>query len=114
VAALEPLDAADPFDATLWIVIRGTLREGDLLPFLDGSVSLDRPDVTLDLQDAEDLTPGGCWALRKLGDDLWAAGRRLTVVFGSDGPIHEALRASGTTAHPRIRFQVVERPDPSA
>ena len=49
MAAVEPLDAADPTDPDRWLVIRGTVPEGDLVPLLEGVHAADRQDAMLDL-----------------------------------------------------------------
>jgi hypothetical protein len=105
MAAVEPLDAADPTDLDRWLVIRGTVREGDLVPLLEGVQAADRQDATLDLLEVDDLTAGGCWAIRALADELWQERRRLTVVYRLESPSAERLRSSGTIGHPHIVFQ---------
>jgi hypothetical protein len=45
-------------DRTQWLVLRGTLKEADLAPFLDMATSSDVGIVTLDLCDLATLTQG--------------------------------------------------------
>jgi hypothetical protein len=106
MAAVEPLGSADPFDTAQWFVVRGTLRESDLIPLLDGAVADGSESVTLDLCNLDVLTPGGCWTIRNLAEELWARGCLLTVVIPSGGHVADVLRASGTVEHPRMVFQV--------
>jgi hypothetical protein len=105
MAAVEALRSADPLDATQWLVIRGTLRESDLPPLLEGTTAPTGGNVTLDLCNLEDLTPGGCWTIRNLGEDLWSRGLCLTVVYGGGGAVADVLRSTGTVGHRRIFFQ---------
>ena len=105
MAAVKPLDGADPSDRNRWFVIRGTVREGDLASLLDSVQEDDRSDATLDLLEVDDLTLGGCWAIRALADELWRQRRTLTVVFGLDSLSADRLRATGTMGHPHIAFQ---------
>lgn len=105
MAAVEPLGSADPLDATQWLVVRGTLREVDLPSLLEEAGGPGLGDVTLDLVNLDRLTPGGCWTIRNLADELWSQGRRLTVVFSVDAPIVDVLRATGTFDDHRMRFQ---------
>lgn len=109
MAAVEPVGGADPLESAQWLVIRGTLREADLAMLLEDSTGDDRSDVTLDLFDAENLTPGGCWAIRRLADELWSRRRRLTVMFQLGGRVADALRSSGTIQHPRAVFHGTHR-----
>lgn len=37
MAAVEPLGSADPSDPVQWLVVRGPLREADLVALLDGT-----------------------------------------------------------------------------
>ena len=104
MAAVEPLDAADPTDPGRWLVIRGAVREGDLVPLLEGVQAADRQDATLDLLEVDDLTAGGCWAIRVVADELWQERRRLTVVYRLESPCADQLRSSGTIRHPHIIF----------
>lgn len=105
MAAVEALEASDPFGAAQWLVVSGTLREADFLPLLERTADGGRGDVTLDLFDLETLTLGGCWTIRNLADALWGQGRRLTVVFRGGEPIGDVLRTTGTFDHPRVAFQ---------
>lgn len=105
MAAVEPLGSADALDATQWLVVRGTLRESDLAPLLERTSGAERCDVTLDLLNLDHLTPGGCWTIRNLADDLWRRGCLLTVLVRAGGVAAEALRSSGTAAHPRVVVQ---------
>ena len=59
MAAVEPLGSADPFDTAQWLVVRGTLRESDLVPLLEGAIADGGGSVTLDLCNLDVLTPGG-------------------------------------------------------
>jgi hypothetical protein len=104
MAAVEPLGSADPMDTTRWLIVRGTLREADLPSLLEQTDSSDAEHVTLDLFNLDLLTPGGCWTIRSLADDLWRRGRQLTVVYSS-GPVADALRTSGTLQPGRAIFQ---------
>jgi hypothetical protein len=106
MAAVEPLGSADPLDSAQWLVVSGTLREGDLASLLEGTAEVPGGNVTLDLCSLQVLTSGGCWAIRNLADELWARGRRLAVVFPEGGHVGDVLRASGTIDHPHIAFQV--------
>ena len=105
MAAVEPLDAPDPSDRRPWLVIRGTLREADLVSLLEGVRSDDPADATIDLLEVDGLTVGGCWALRTLADELWRQRSSLTVVFRLDSSAGDCLRSSGTMDHPHIAFQ---------
>ena len=105
MAAVEPLDAPDPSDRTPWLVIRGILREADLVSLLEGVQSDDPDDATIDLLEVDGLTVGGCWALRTLADEMWSQRRNLTVVFRLGSPAGDCLRSSGTMDHPHIAFQ---------
>jgi hypothetical protein len=106
MADVEPLGSADPLDPAQWLVVSGTLREGDLASLLKGTAEVPGGNVTLDLCSLQVLTLGGCWTIRNLADELWARGRRLAVVFPEDGHVRDVLRASGTIDHPRIAFEV--------
>jgi hypothetical protein len=103
MASVEPLDVADPSDPS-WLVVRGTLREGDLISLLQGLQAAKCPDATIDLLEVDDLTVGGCWAIRTLADEMWAQRRNLSVVFRLDTPSADQLRFSGTMDHPHIAF----------
>ena len=76
MAAVEPLGSADPSDPVQWLVVRGTLREADLVALLDGTADAPGGNVTLDLCNLQVLTPGGCWTIRNLADELGPAGVR--------------------------------------
>jgi hypothetical protein len=104
VAAVTALGFTDPNDRTQWLVLRGTLKESDLAPLLDTATSSDAGILTLDLCDLATLTHGGCWTIRRLADDLWARGCRLSVVFPSQGHVGDMLRSTGTMSHPRVAF----------
>lgn len=106
MAAVEPLGSADPFDTAQWLVVRGTLRESDLAPLLDGAIADGGGSVTLDLCNLDVLTPGGCWTIRNLAEELWARGCLLTVVIPSGGHVADVLRETGTVEYPRTVFQV--------
>jgi hypothetical protein len=106
MAAVEPLGSADPFDTAQWFVVRGTLRESDLVPLLEGAAADAAGSVTLDLCNLEVLTPGGCWTIRNLAEELWARGCLLTIVMPASGHVADMLRATGTVEHPRMVFQV--------
>jgi hypothetical protein len=103
MAAVEPLGSADPMDTAQWLIVRGLLGQSDLVPLLEGTDN-GRGDVTLDLYDLDSLTPGGCWTIRNLAEDLWHRGRRLTVVFKDGDAIAETLRSTGTIEHPHTAF----------
>jgi len=105
MAAVEPLGSADPYERMQWFVVSGTLRESDLASLLEGTAAAGDGNVTLDLCNLQVLTPGGCWTIRTLADELWAGRRKLTVVFPRDGRVGDVLRSSGTIEHPRIAFQ---------
>ena len=104
MAAVLPLGFTDPNDGTQWLVLQGTLKESDLAPLLETAISSPAGIVTLDLCDLATLTQGGCWTIRRLADDLWARGCRLSVVFPSQGHVADLLRSTGTTSHPRVAF----------
>jgi hypothetical protein len=106
MAAVHPLGSTDPNDRARWLILQGTLKEADLLPLLETVIAGDVGIVTLDLCDLETLTTGGCWTIRRLADELWVRGCRLSVVFSEDGPVADALRSSGTMQHPRIAVEV--------
>ena len=110
MATVRWLGSADSNEGVPWLVIGGTLKEADLVPLLRAAGSTDPGVVTLDLCDLEALTPGGCWTICRLADDLWATGCRLSVVFPEQGPVGEALRSSGTLQHPRLTAEVGARP----
>jgi len=110
VAIVRWLGSTESSEGVPWLVIGGTLKEADLVPLLQAAGSTDPGVVTLDLCDLEALTPGGCWTIRRLADDLWAKGCRLSVVFPERGPVAEALRSSGTLQHPRLTVEVGARP----
>ena len=76
------------------------------MPLLEAVASTGPGSVTLDLCDLEALTPGGCWTIRRLADDLWAKGYWLSVVFPEEGQVADALRSSGTVQHPRLMLEV--------
>ncbi|MGA9160625.1 MAG: hypothetical protein WB297_07145 [Actinomycetota bacterium] len=89
-------------------MVRGTLREADLVALLDGTADATGGSVTLDLCNLDVLTPGGCWTIRNLADELWARGRPMTVVFPAGGHVAEVLRSTGTVEHSRMVFQISE------
>lgn len=105
MAAVEPLGSADPFDTAQWFVVRGTLRESDLVPLLEGAIADGGGSVTLDLCSLDVLTPGGCWTIRNLAEELRARGSLLTVVFPAGGHVADVLRSTGTVEHARMAFQ---------
>jgi hypothetical protein len=39
MAAVEPFGSADPFDTAQWLVVRGALRESDLVPLLERAIA---------------------------------------------------------------------------
>ena len=104
MAAVEPLGSADPFDTAQGLVVRGALRESDLVPLLERAIAEGGGSVTLDLCNLDVLTPGGCWTIRNLAEELWARGCLLTVVFPAGGHVAEMLRSSGTLDHARTVF----------
>jgi hypothetical protein len=105
MAAVEPLGSADPMDPTQWFIVRGTLKEADLEPLLEGTGTGGRGNVTLDLLDLDTLTPGGCWTIRNLAEDLWHRGRLLTVVFRDGDRVAEVLRSTRTIGHRHTVFR---------
>jgi hypothetical protein len=99
VAAIEQLGFPD---ATAWLVLRGRVWEGDEQRLVEQALAHEG-DVTVDLTEVEDLTIGGCWALRRLADQLWERGRRVTVLI--PGTSRGVLQRSGTLGYSRIRFE---------
>lgn len=101
IAAIEQLGFPD---ASTWLVLRGRVWEGDEQRFLDQALAANG-DVTVDLTDVEELTIGGCWALRRLADGLWERGHRVTMLVPHDHRSRVALERSGTIGYARIRFE---------
>jgi hypothetical protein len=101
IAAIEQLGLPD---ASTWLVLRGRVWEGDEERLLDQALASDG-DVTVDLTDVEELTIGGCWALRRLADRLWERGYRVTMLVPHDHPSRVPLERSGTIGYARIRFE---------
>jgi hypothetical protein len=99
VAAIEQLGFPD---ATAWLVLRGRVWEGDEEHLAEQALAHEG-DVTLDLTEVDELTIGGCWALRRLADLLWARGRRVTVLMRPSA--RAVLERSGTLAYARIHFE---------
>ena len=88
-----------------WFVVSGTLRESDLASLLEGTAAGGDANVTLDLCNLQVLTPGGCWTIRTLADELWAGRRGLIVVSPQNGRVGDVLRSTGIIEHPRIAFE---------
>ncbi len=101
MAAIEQLG---PADATTWLVLHGRVWEGDEQRLLERAIAEDG-DVTVDLTEVDELTIGGCWALRSLADRMWERGRRLSVLIRPEHPSRELLVRTGTLGHPRIRIE---------
>ena len=99
MAAIEQLGLPD---STAWLVLRGRVWEGDEQRLVDQALAHDG-DVTVDLTEVEQLTIGGCWALRRLADLLWERGRRVTILIPPAA--REPLVRSGTLGYPRIQFE---------
>lgn len=106
MAIVRALGSSGSNDVAHWVTVGGTLKEADLAALLEAAGSRHLGVVTLDLCDLEALTPGGCWTIRCLADELWVRGCRLSVLFRDEGPVAEALRSSGTMQHPRLTVEV--------
>jgi hypothetical protein len=113
VATVRALGSFEANATAQWLTVGGTLKEADLAPLMEAVAPTDPRSVTLDLCDLETLTPGGCWTIRRLADDLWVRGCRLAVVFPEEGPVADALRSSGTMQHPRLVLEVSASPPTS-
>jgi len=103
MAAVEPLGSADPFDTAQWLVVRGALRESDLVPLLEGAIAEGRQRDARSLQPGRSHSRGG-GTIRNLAEELWARGCLLTV-FPAGGHVAEMLRSSGTLDHARTVFR---------
>lgn len=68
-----------------------------------------RSDVTIDLEDLSGVEPGGERALAVVANRVRSdAYRVLVVLYPREGPVAEALEASGILKDDRIRFHQVD------
>ena len=91
-------------EATAWLVLRGRVWEGDEQGFSDLADAFDG-DVTVDLTEVDELTIGGCWALRRLADRFWERGHRVTMLIPHTRAGFQPLERTGTIGYVRIRFE---------
>jgi hypothetical protein len=101
MAAIEHLGSPG---APAWFVLRGRVWEGDEQRLIEQALAADG-DVTVDLTEVGELTIGGCWALRRLADQVWERGHRVTVLISSRTAAREPLERTGTLAHAKLHIE---------